>query len=96
MSALLTIAQGVFGFLLLLWLLARWAQRTADAQRTAAPAPPSAVTITAAEASARRREEVETRPRVTAAGALNWLGTDGLRDLAGRVLSDLEPPAPRP
>jgi hypothetical protein len=96
MNTLWAIAQVLVAGILLFSLFAGWIRRTTDAQPTAAPAPPSAVTIQAAEASARRREEVETRPRVTAVGALDWLETDGLRDLAGQVLSGLDHPAPRP
>jgi hypothetical protein len=95
-STLWAIAQVLFAGILLFSLFAGWIRRTTDPQRTPPTAPPSAVTIKAAEASARRREEVETRPRVTAVGALDWLHTDDLRDLAGQVLSDLEPPTPRP
>jgi hypothetical protein len=96
MSTLWAIAQVLVAGIVLFSLFAGWIRRTTDLQRTPPPTPPSAVTIRAAEASARRREEVETRPRVTAVGALDWLETAGLRDLAGQVLSGLEPPAPRP
>jgi hypothetical protein len=95
-STLWAIAQVLVAGIVLFSLFAGWIRRTTDAQRTPPPAPPSAVTIRAAEASARRREEVETRPRVTAAGALDWLDTDGLRGLAGQVLSGLEPSTSTP
>jgi hypothetical protein len=48
---------------------------------------------TAAEAERRRREEIDTRPDVTADGALAWLHTAYLRDVAGPVLAGHEDPA---
>jgi hypothetical protein len=52
-STLWAIAQVLFAGILLFSLFAGWIRRTTDAQRTP-PSPPSAVTIKAAEASARR------------------------------------------
>jgi hypothetical protein len=37
-----------------------------------------------------RREEIDIRPDVTADGALAWLHTDKLRDVAGQVLTSLD------
>jgi hypothetical protein len=44
----------------------------------------------AADDERRRREEIDTRPDVTADGSLAWLGTDKLRDVAGQVLASLD------
>jgi hypothetical protein len=45
---------------------------------------------TAAETERLRREEIDTRPDVTADGALAWLHTEDLRDVAGQVLTSLD------
>jgi hypothetical protein len=48
----------------------------------------------AADAERRQREEIDTRPDVTADGALAWLETEDLRRVAGQVLTSLDHPAP--